>query len=116
MNDTPTTSPTAPSAGAVRAAIATYGPLAEKLYKSGDKVAIDLVNERAAIIDRETRAKELLAALAPFARLHNAGFEGTVWEGRDDSCDVFFHHASGVKITLGDFRKSAELIAKEGRA
>lgn len=56
-------------------------------------------------------AEELQAALRPFAALAHTGFIGSIYESASDDKEVMRHYASGLSITVGDFRRAIDALA-----
>lgn len=55
---------------------------------------------------------EVREALEPFAALERINWVGTMLEGGKDEDAVFYHHASGTKIMIGDFRRARAVLDK----
>ncbi len=57
-------------------------------------------------------APDLLSALEPFALFNENGWDGTVWENSPENSPVLYRSKDGVWVTLGDFARAANAIAK----
>ena len=80
----------------------------EQLAQDGDK----LVATSRYVGEARRERDELLAALKPFADIGSTGFKGSMFEDQPDSAAVLYHHETGKRVTLGDFKRAVELLAK----
>ena len=89
---------------------------AEKYQRTAAELSDKLNGTPCAEIRWQYERDALREALKPFARLQKLEWKGTMFEnGRDDDA-VFYHHATGTSLTLGDFcRARAALDGAEPR-